>query len=186
MSRRRVRAPSGEELKLWRAIARTVAPLDGQPPLQAESDSAGEAAEKPPKPAAAPGKAAARPPSKPTAPPPLSALDRRLKSRIVRGTTPIDARIDLHGLTQAAAHVRLTRFLHAAQADGAKLVLVITGKGRSGVSSEEDRGVLRRAVPLWLGAVEMRTVVVGFEAAGRGHGGDGALYVRLRRKGRSQ
>ena len=75
--------------------------------------------------------------------------------------------------------MRLVRFLRRAQSDGAKFVLVITGKGAR--SSDPDRGVLRRQVPLWLGLPEFRDTVVGFEEAHTAHGGEGALYVRLRR-----
>lgn len=92
----------------------------------------------------------------------------------------IDARIDLHGMTQTRAHRALSDFLRRAHADGLTFVLVITGKGRSG-ESESERGVLRRQVPQWLSLPEFRTLVVGFEEAHIGHGGEGALYVRIRR-----
>ena len=64
------------------------------------------------------------------------------------------------------------------QASGAKVVLVITGKG---VRGDGERGVLKRQVPMWLRLPEFRDMVVGFETAGIGHGGEGAMYVRLRR-----
>src|ERR1019366_4885255 len=88
----------------------------------------------------------------------------------------IDARLDLHGLTQSEAHAALLRFLRSAGARDARLVLVITGKGRGG-----EPGVLRRQVPQWLGLPEFRSLVLGFEDAHVTHGGEGALYVRLRR-----
>ena len=119
--------------------------------------------------------------------PPLAPLGRRLKLRVARGRQPIDARIDLHGKTQKEAHAALLRFLQRAQAEGAKIVLVVTGKGtRVGIGGREqpgaaERGVLRRQVPLWLSLPEFRALVVGFEDAHVGHGGEGALYVRLRR-----
>jgi DNA-nicking Smr family endonuclease len=112
--------------------------------------------------------------------PSLAPLDRRMRRRLARGTESIDARFDLHGLTQAEAHAALHRFLHSAQARGCRLVLVITGKGGSGDGSE--RGVLKRQVPLWLRLPEFRTMIVGFETAAIAHGGEGALYVRLRQK----
>ena len=65
-----------------------------------------------------------------------------------------------------------------AQARDARLVLVITGKGGG---TCDGRGVLRRQVPLWLEGVEFRSLVIGFDSAGIGHGGEGALYVRVRR-----
>ena len=118
-------------------------------------------------------------PKNPKATPHLPQLDRRTKQRIVRGTDSIDARIDLHGRTQNDAHEALLHFLRRAQADGAKIVLVITGKGTGDATRE--RGVLRRQVPLWLSLPEFRTHVVGIENAHVSHGGEGALYVRLRK-----
>jgi DNA-nicking Smr family endonuclease len=89
----------------------------------------------------------------------------------------------LHGMTQAQAHTALLRFLRRAHADGVRTVLVVTGKGlRSRDHSQDhERGVLRRQVPMWLALPEFRLLVVGFDAAHVGHGGEGALYVRLRR-----
>ena len=117
--------------------------------------------------------------------PALNPLDRRTVQRIARGSTKIDGRIDLHGLTQAVAHAQLSRFLAHSQMRGHKVVLVITGKG-SRQSDEtgffREGGVLRRAVPLWLREPGFRTLVVGYEAAHKNHGGDGALYIRLRRR----
>jgi DNA-nicking Smr family endonuclease len=73
----------------------------------------------------------------------------------------------------------LRRFLRSAQADGARIVLVITGKGAR--DPYDERGVLRRQVPLWLESADLRSLIVGFETASAGHGGEGALYVRIRR-----
>jgi DNA-nicking Smr family endonuclease len=122
----------------------------------------------------------AAPPSR-TGPPPLAPLGRRLKQKIGRGSEPIDGRIDLHGMTQASAHSALAHFLRRAQHDGARVVLVITGKGKVGADPHAERGVLKRQVPLWLEGAEFRALVIGFEAAAIGHGGEGALYVRVRR-----
>jgi DNA-nicking Smr family endonuclease len=83
-------------------------------------------------------------------------------------------------MTQARAHRALIAFLNQVAGDGATVVLVITGKGRT-VGPESERGILRRQVPLWLGLPELRSFVVGYETAHIGHGGEGALYVRLRR-----
>jgi DNA-nicking Smr family endonuclease len=82
-------------------------------------------------------------------------------------------------MTQARAHRALSGFLHRSHGDGLTFVLVITGKGK--VGAESERGVLRRQVPQWLSQPEFRTFVVGFEEAHIGHGGAGALYVRIRR-----
>lgn len=132
------------------------------------------------------------PPPKSAAPlTPLAPLGRRVKQGLGRGVLDLDGRLDLHGLTQAQAHATLIRFLATAQTRGAKTVLVITGKGATGARdnpfgyadhTDGERGILRRAVPLWLKSPELRGIVIGFETAHRAHGGDGALYIRVRRK----
>jgi DNA-nicking Smr family endonuclease len=119
-------------------------------------------------------------PQRPAGVPALSPFLRKEKQKLARGNAAIDARIDLHGMTQAAAHGALRKLLHRAQASGAKFVLVITGKGAPDASSG-DRGVLRRQVPMWLALPEFRRYVLGFDIADTGHGGQGALYVRLRK-----
>jgi DNA-nicking Smr family endonuclease len=115
-----------------------------------------------------------------------AALGRRQKQRVARGRDPIDARIDLHGMTQTRAHAALLGFLLRAQAQGARTVLVVTGKGSGGAPAANrdgaaDRGVLKRQVPMWLALPEFRPLIVAFDDAHVGHGGQGALYVRLRR-----
>ena len=166
---------SEEDRRAWQAVARAVKPLP-----RGRSDEVRPLAETS-SPAKTPKIAPALVPRPRLAPaastPPLASLDRREKQRLARGREPIEARIDLHGLTLAQAHAALARFLRAARADGAKFVLVITGKG----AHEGERGVLRRQVPQWLRSSEFGELVVGFEAAHVRHGGEGALYVRLRR-----
>ena len=103
-------------------------------------------------------------------------LDRRSWLKLRRGSYPIDARIDLHGMTQAEAHTRLVSFLAGAQARGNRCVLVITGRGlRHG-------GTLREMTPRWLETGPNRGVVLSFAQARLHHGGEGALYVLLRRR----
>ncbi|WP_340321995.1 Smr/MutS family protein [Chelatococcus albus] len=116
--------------------------------------------------------------------PPLAPLDRRLRVALKRGTQTVDAKLDLHGLRQAEAHGALVAFLVRARARGARVVLVVTGKGGAPHHGDPfgERGVLRRLVPQWLCLPDLRSVVLGFEEAGREHGGEGALYVRLRRR----
>ena len=109
----------------------------------------------------------------------MAPLGRRERSQLSRGRKEIDARLDLHGMTQTRAHRALSGFLRRAHHDGLTFVLIITGKGKMGAESE--RGVLRRQVPQWLSLPEFRALVVGFEEAHIGHGGEGALYVRIRR-----
>jgi DNA-nicking Smr family endonuclease len=179
---RRRRSLSDDERTLWNTVTRAIKPLRRRP---REPEAIEPAAEKPP--VKAPRAVAPKPlPPPPPAPrreaPPLAPLGRRMKQKLGRGTEAIDARIDLHGMTQADAHAALAHFLRRAQRDGARIVLVITGKGaRPGADPYAERGVLKRQVPHWLESAELRSFVVGFESAGIGHGGAGALYVRVRR-----
>ena len=116
----------------------------------------------------------------------MAPLERKLKQKLSRGKMAADAAIDLHGLRQAEAYAALLRFLHRARRDGARVVLVVTGKGGRHADGFDmaggEIGVLKRSVPLWLALPEFRALVVGCEEAGRPHGGAGALYVRLRRR----
>jgi DNA-nicking Smr family endonuclease len=180
----RKRSLSDDERALWDTVTRAIAPLRRR---KVKIKAAGEAekvvAPSPAKPArhAVPAAPPSAPPKR-AGPPPLAPLGRRMRQRLGRGSEPIDARIDLHGMTQADAHAALAHFLRRAQNDGARVVLVITGKGaRPGGDAHSERGVLKRQVPLWLESAELRPLVIGFESAGAGHGGAGALYVRVRR-----
>ena len=181
-SRRRVL--SYEERVLWTTVTKAIAPLRATTRLAPDEETETTAdVVKPPRPAG-PKKAspplAPEKPSPPPLAPPLTPLGRRMKQRVARGKQAIDARLDLHGLTQSEAHSALLRFLRSAHARDARLVLVITGKGMRD-EGDRERGVLRRYVPQWLGLPEFRSFVVGFEDAHVAHGGEGALYVRLRR-----
>jgi DNA-nicking Smr family endonuclease len=177
----RRRALSDEERELWDLVSRQVKPLRKPrvPKVHAaarpESSPAGPAN----RPASSPRPVAAAPSPRVTKAsiPPLAPLGKRERTKLSRGRSEIEARLDLHGMTQTRAHRALTGFLHRAHHDGLTFVLVITGKGRSGGES----GVLRRLVPEWLSLPEFRAFVVGFETAHIGHGGEGALYVRIRR-----
>ena len=181
---RRKRSLSEEERALWEIVARQTKPLRKKPrAAKAPSDSVAL-------PDTAKSATVAKPishpriphpakPKLPPAPPPLAPLGRRERSQLSRGKKEIDARLDLHGMTQIHAHRALSGFLQRAHSEGLTFVLVITGKGKMGAESE--RGVLRRQVPQWLSQPEFRSLVVGFEEAHIGHGGEGALYVRIRR-----
>jgi DNA-nicking Smr family endonuclease len=175
----RHRGLSDEERTLWESVAKQVKPLRKKPravkPFHAAPDLPTEI-----RPAAPPRPIPSVQAAKPKPAPPLVPLGRRERSKLSRGRSEIDARIDLHGMTQLRAHRALLSFLQRAHADGATFVLVVTGKGKVG-GSEEERGVLRRQVPNWLSLPEFRALVVGFEEAHLGHGGEGALYVRIRR-----
>lgn len=179
---RRKRALSSEELALWESVAKQAKPLRKRlrlAKIPAEVVVESGVAEEPsqiPKPIAVSRKAVVVP----VAPPPLAPIGRRERSQLSRGRKDIDARLDLHGMTQTRAHRALLNFLHHAHTNGMTFVLVITGKGRT-TGAESERGILRRHVPQWLGLPEFRNLVVGFEEAHIGHGGEGALYVRVRR-----
>jgi DNA-nicking Smr family endonuclease len=186
-SPRRRRALSEEERALWESVARQAKPLrkprmakaPAVPPVEAEPARPDPVAAPKPQPAPRLAKAVM-----PPQPPPLAPLGRRERSQLSRGKKSIEARIDLHGMTQTRAHQALFAFLERATHQGFTFVLVITGKGRVGGAASE-RGVLRRQVPQWLGLPEFRGMVVGFEEAHVGHGGEGALYVRVRRRVRA-
>ena len=180
-----LRRLSEEEIALWAEVAKSVARRRGA--------SLPAIVEPKPKPTPASHKGATAPASAPSeasrnAPrqPPLAPLERRLKRDLSRGRAAVDSAIDLHGMNQAQAHQALRGFLVHMQARGAKLVIVVTGKGGKQASPvwADEPGVLRRLVPQWLREADMRAVVLGFEEAGRAHGGAGALYVRLRRRER--
>jgi DNA-nicking Smr family endonuclease len=176
-SRRRVL--SQEERVLWTMFTRSIEPMRAGALVAEEPEN--EARPAPARPQAAAGRAEAPVPARvepAPAPPALAPLSRRMRRSVARGKEAIDARIDLHGLTQAKAHSALLHFLRSASAREARLVLVITGKGGRG---DSERGVLKRQVPQWLGLPEFRGFVVGFEDAHIAHGGEGALYVRIRK-----
>src|ERR1700675_4194624 len=178
---RRKRNLSEEERALWESVAKQTKPLRKKPRVaKTPVDSSA-----PETPALAKHAAPQKTPplavrSAKSEAPPLAPLGRRERSRLSRGRKEIDARLDLHGMTQKRAHRALFGFLQRAHGDGLTFVLVITGKGKVG-GAESERGVLRRQVPQWLGLPEFRSLVVGFEEAHIGHGGEGALYVRIRR-----
>ncbi|MCB1509119.1 MAG: Smr/MutS family protein [Hyphomicrobiaceae bacterium] len=191
MTRRR-KSLSEEDRALWKKVAETVTPLHRKP-LKPEAGDAketvsGDALAAATAPVAgkpvAPGVTARKAAPKPL-PPPLVPLDRRTQRAIDRGRMPIDARIDLHGLNQEAAHHRLHAFIEAECARGARLVLIITGKGRADPADPfAEIGVLKRKVPQWLALPEFRGKILSVEPALPRHGGAGAYYVRLRREGR--
>lgn len=180
---KRRRGLTYEDRVLWTHVTKAITPLKAEA-LSPANDGADEPPDVSPpkkhppkfsKPATQP-KAAATPLSPKPSAPAMEPLTRRMKQRVARGKHQIDARLDLHGFTQHEAHAALLRFLRSATARDARLVLVITGKGRGG-----EVGVLRRQVPQWLALPEFRDLVIGFEDAAIAHGGEGALYVRVRR-----
>jgi DNA-nicking Smr family endonuclease len=176
---RRARPLTAEEIALWLHVTRdvrpraaTVAPNEPSRPVR-------------PAEAAPPSARLRTAPPQRAALPPLAPLERRLRQKLQRGKIELQAIIDLHGMRHGEAHAALHRFLWQAQARGARLVLVITGKGKTppgeGRDDPREGGILKRSVPEWLREPNMRGLVVGFETAADIHGGSGALYVRLRR-----
>ncbi|HEY1502939.1 MAG TPA: Smr/MutS family protein [Stellaceae bacterium] len=160
-----MRAVKSDERALWRETTRGVKPLRPAPPAETVAT-----------PPARETKSRRAPASKQPAPPARTAksidvLDRRTAARLKRGTLAIEARLDLHGMTQAEAHDALARFIARAQKHGSRAVLVITGKS----------GVLHGAVPRWLSEGENRSRILAIRRAHAQHGGDGALYLMLRR-----
>lgn len=180
MSRRDDLSP--EDRRIWARVAGSVTPAK---PKKAPRVTPGAAVPIPP-PAPHPkgpvkARGAAPSYSAPAAAPARSRgaaeeLEPRRQRRLSRERDPIDARIDLHGYGRFQAQDALTAFLIGAQARGHRAVLVVTGQGRRG-----GTGVIRASVHEWLQAPVLRGVVSGFASAARHHGGDGALYVTIRR-----
>ncbi|MGQ0444073.1 MAG: Smr/MutS family protein [Beijerinckiaceae bacterium] len=182
----RLRRLSTEEIELWLNVTQGVARRPGSGPLPRLRKDAEL-------PASETGNNLAKGPLTPPspvarkAPPslvPLAPLERRLRQELARGRAAPDASLDLHGLRRQEAFAALREFLARAQIEGARLVLVVTGKGARTPSADGTSGVLRKSVPIWLRGPEYRAIVLGFEEASRPHGGAGALYVRLRRRDR--
>jgi len=184
MSRRDDLTP--EDRRIWARVTGTVTPAK---PKKAARIAVARPGEAPPVPrtGSPPPKTAPRSPTTAAAPaaekPTLhrhrghpEELEPRHQRRLSRERDPIEARIDLHGYGRFQAQDALTAFLLGAQARGYRSVLVITGQGRRGGS-----GVIRASVHEWLQAPALRGVVSGFAPAARHHGGDGALYVTIRR-----
>ncbi len=175
----RARKPTDEERALWRRVTEQVSPLRAPGYLV-------EAPSSKPEPAAPPQKKASR--HSPPAPrsesqlPYLatgqtSSIDGRTADRLRRGRMEMEARLDLHGMSQADAHRALNAFILRAYADGRRTVLVITGKGLF----TQGRGVLRDRLSDWLNMAPLRDKVLSYTPAQPKHGGGGAFYVLLKR-----
>jgi DNA-nicking Smr family endonuclease len=168
-----------DELRLWAVVTATVIPAAGRKPIAPPQDELKAPPSAKPtvtlKPFAPDAhKTAARPP--PAAP--SLDIEPNRKRRLTRERDPIDLTLDLHGLGQDRARGVLIAFLRRAQEEGVRAVLVITGKGWLG------DGVLRRRTPEWLAEPGLRSVVAGVSEAHRRHGGEGALYVALKKRAR--
>lgn len=184
------------DFHLWTSVASTVDPLRrkgllkfGSVPLPLPPEEPAPvtvASKAPPK---------RQQPRKPFLPPyqaplpsaalPNKAVDPSIRKKVGRGRIEIDGRIDLHGMTQNEARSALYGFIHARFNRGDRTVLVITGKGAKSdndyIAAMTERGVLRTMLPIWLNEPSLSSLISGWSVAARGHGGEGAWYVRLRR-----
>ncbi|MBS0333509.1 MAG: Smr/MutS family protein [Proteobacteria bacterium] len=164
-----------EDRHIWGLVAATVHPLPGKAPPASVEAATRAAAQADVAARIIPPPPAARPPKVRTD---LDAIEPNRRHRISKERDPIGARLDLHGYDQDRARAVLERFLVRAWDEGYRAVLVITGKGVQG------DGVLKRRAPEWLGAAHLSHMVAGISDAARHHGGEGALYVALKRKPR--
>ena len=180
------RSLTNEDRRLWRQVAATVKPLSEEKGqfLKDEMSRLMDAAAVPSPPTNPKKKAPAKPLDYKVDPPSqvkkLSIVSHPIEDRIVKnlskGRHAIDARIDLHGMTQDRARFALLDFLQMAQMSDHRMVLVITGKGNQG------QGILRANVPRWLSLPAFAPLVKGYRESETSHGGEGALYVRIRRR----
>ena len=158
--------PARGDRLLWREAMRSVTPLHGrsaavpsQPPATTVEKRAGQHV---------------RPPALGH----FSGIDRANAERLKRGLHPIEARLDLHGKTQAEAHQALAAFIRSSFDAGRRCVLVITGQGLGPTGP----GVLKSAVPRWLEEAGLRRHILAIASAQPRDGGAGALYLLLRRR----
>jgi DNA-nicking Smr family endonuclease len=198
----RKRALTADEAELWTYAMRDARSLQRRGRRKAHDADLplgdGDALPEPsgsPQPAATPKppvRAVNHPPYTPPAPelsrsPALAAYDEKERKRLGKNPELIEARLDLHGFRQREAYTALRSFLFSCSARGLRHVLIITGKGTAAERQRdffgEERGVLRRLVPQWLSEPELRSLVVSYTASHLRHGGDGALYIRLRKAG---
>ncbi len=184
-SRRRHLSPEDEDV--WRAVTRTLKPLKSAKARVVPPAPAAEPVLPPPQVkrarVATHAQVAPVAPAKP-APPRMQPIEDRVKRKLARGRARADMKIDLHGLRQSEAHHALREFVHRARNEGARIVIVVTGKGRGSADPDTRSpigGVLQRMTRHWLSAPELRDCVIGFEEADPAHGGAGALYVRIRK-----
>ncbi len=188
--RRRSQSRSGfsgltrEDRALWNRVADTTTPISHERATILKDEMSRLMAESAPRHRKSPEQPILpdSPMLQPAVPVPYNArpvahpIEERIVKKLASGRQKIDARIDLHGMTQDRARFALLDFLQMAQMSDSRIVLVITGKGNEGT------GVLRRNVPMWLAGPPFSGIVNGYRESHVSHGGEGALYVRVRRR----
>lgn len=202
MSRRKKHGLTPEDLELWKIVTQSIAPLtpDRAKPAPDDPANPGAPAQKSPSPQFRAHQIMRPKPLRQdpkitvdVRPDPLDDLrrasanmDRKTYDRLRKGRLRPDRRIDLHGMTIAVAQTVLTNFVLSAHADGARVLLVITGKGRIGPTDAGvipgRRGVIRQSVPHWLSIPPLQALVVQTLPAADRHGGSGAYYIYLKRQ----
>lgn len=180
---------SDRDRAIWEKVTETVRPLEARPdapampPRRMVRDMRGDRG--------LPDEWHSRP-----SPMPEARIDRKTRRQITTGRIDVDRSIDLHGMTQDQAFAKLRATVEGSVRRGDKVLLVVTGKGgkrfaqtgatpaayRTRDEFEQFGGVLRRMVPLWLNGPELKPFIQSFGTAAQEHGGEGALYVMLRRR----
>ncbi len=178
---------SPEEQALWQALARTVRPLRRIAPKAAPT----LAEPAPPVPAAKEPRVRGRvpplrraEPAPPPRPAPVPVLDSSWEKKIRGGRLVPELSVDLHGLNLAAAHLRLERLIAEAVAQDMRVLLIVTGKPRASrplPGETGKRGAIRAEIGDWLARSPHASRIASVRAAHPRHGGDGALYIILRR-----
>ena len=173
---------NAEDADLWREMTKDVKPLPGREykPAASTPKKATKAKKDKPVHTQMPPKAKSKPIAR------GRDIDAATAKRLKRGDMPIEGKLDLHGMNQGDARNALINFIVNAQSAGKRCVLIVTGKGNTGRTSQDwlarEPGVLRRNVPLWLYESELSSIVLQAVSAQPKHGGEGALYVYLRRR----
>lgn len=183
------RKPPLADFHLWTEVAETVLPLKPRRRVRMKAPlplpPATQPAPKPPKIIAMPPYQSPETPGRQA----HGVIEPKLRRKLGRGRVPIDGTLDLHGMRQDEAHDSLVRYLRARSARGDRTILVITGKGLKKLNGDPtvivERGVLRTMLPIWLSGPELIPLVAGWDSAAQGHGGEGAWYVRLKRRDRA-
>jgi DNA-nicking Smr family endonuclease len=188
------RGLSAEEAALWARVAASVAPMFGKEIPSVKEGAAEQRLAEKDGPETEPAKpAAARPRRRPSGPPPPTerenhsgagpGLDSHWERRLRAGSLAPDFTLDLHEHSLDAAYHRLLGGLDIARETGARVVLVIAGRERHAPAADRSgqRGAIRAKLLDWLAASRHAGAIAAIRKAHRRHGGDGALYVILKK-----